>query len=179
MRYTEEFKLAVIKEVQNGTPKIEVERKYDIKGHNCINHWMKKYSTVSQPIQVEQKSTHNVRDKYTDEFKKGVILDMVNNNLNVNQVATKYDLETPRIYQWNQKYNPNYVPKEKKSIDTSLSSVSEMVNDIALINTLEQKKLEIDKQLYDVYSRLINGTTILDLAKGLKKKFRTLKKEVK
>ncbi len=70
-RYSEAFKLKVIRELESGASQAEVQRKYDIPTNSTIINWLKKYGKnhlLSKVVRVEDASERN-RIKRLEEEK--------------------------------------------------------------------------------------------------------------
>jgi transposase len=70
-RYSESFKLKVIREMESGASQAEVQRKYDIPTNSTIISWLKKYGKnhlLSKVVRVEDASERN-RIKRLEEEK--------------------------------------------------------------------------------------------------------------
>lgn len=49
--YSESFKRLVVEEYESGhLNKDQLQRKYDIRGNQCIKNWLRKYSKLAYPV---------------------------------------------------------------------------------------------------------------------------------
>ena len=106
-QYTKSFKETVIREhLEEGTPVLQLARKYNIPSHETVRNWIIKYtkgenmrSYTPKPEVYTMKSK-----KKTQEEKIQIVKDYLGNGLSYKETAKKYQVSYNNVYSWVQKY---------------------------------------------------------------------------
>lgn len=106
-QYTEAFKEAVIREhLEEGTPLLQLARKYNIPSHETVRNWIIKYTKVENMRSYTPTSeVYTMKSKkMTQEEKIQIVKDYLNNGLSYKETAKKYQVSYNNVYSWVQKY---------------------------------------------------------------------------
>lgn len=106
-KYTEQFKLAVVKEYQKEKIRIgQLAVKYNIPNSDTVRSWIIKYTDEDEIRSLSPKSgVYTMKSqKTTQENKVKIVKDCLNNSLSYKETAKKYSISYQNIYSWVQKY---------------------------------------------------------------------------
>ena len=106
-QYTQAFKETVLREhLEEGTPVLQLARKYDIPSHETVRNWIIKYtkgenmrSYTPKPEVYTMKSK-----KTTQEEKIKIVKDYLANGLSYKETDKKHQVSYNNVYSWVQKY---------------------------------------------------------------------------
>ena len=164
-RYSKEFKYSIVKEhLEQGTPVIQLARKYMIPAHETVRKWIIKYTkgeglkTYSPKPEVYTMKSRKV----THEEKIEIVKAYLANNLSYKDTAEKYQVSYNNVYSWVQKYKahgpdglvdgrgrgkPDKIQTEEEKLRTEIAALKARNEYLETENAALKKLEEVEREL--------------------------------
>ena len=130
-KYSNEFKLKVIKYYKEGHGFLSTAKYFNIPAKATVQKWVRKYDTNGAKGIIK-----NIKASYSGEFKQYVVEYMHSNHLSATETAIHFRLNTPVVLKWERIYyeeGPQGLYVERRGKSKNMSS--------------KPKKKKIDKEV--------------------------------
>ena len=163
--YSKEFKNSVVREyMEEGTPFVQLARKYNIPAHQTVKKWIIKYTkgeglkTYSPKPEVYMMESR----KTTLEEKVEIVKACLANKLSYKDTAEKYQVSYNNVYSWVQKYKthgpdglvdgrgrgkPNEIQTDEEKLRTEIAALKARNEYLETENAALKKLEEVEREL--------------------------------
>lgn len=147
-RYDKRLILKIVQEVENGLPRKEATRIYDL-GKNSISSWMRDYGSTKYQETIKRRS-------YTKLQKRTIVNAIEQGRLTVKEAKIAYNIKTERIIRgW-------IIQFKSEKVEICIENTSPMTKDKSSSKDLEKEALQKTLQEAELKIKALN--TLIDVA---------------
>lgn len=137
--YSEEFKLMLIREVENGQSQAEVTRKYHLSSDALLSSWIQRYTSGNRLTSKGRLPVAKGR-KTTIEERLEIVSSALTHEKDYQKAADQYRVSYQQVYSWVRKYELEGKEGLVDRRGTKRKSVEEMSEVERLENELKEAK---------------------------------------